>query len=81
MNGMDGQGIEMVPALASALFGNHEAGIFQDAQMLHDGAAIKLGEKRTEHAGGAGFDFEMIQNGSAHAVAESLENSIICVVG
>jgi len=49
--------------------------------MLHDGAAIEFGQEVAEHAGGAGLGLEKIKDAAPRAVAEGLENQVVCVVG
>ena len=79
VDGVDGQGVEVVPALAATTFGDDEAGVFQHFEMLHDGAAIKLGQQFTKGAGGARLCAQQIQNVAANAVAEGLEDGVVMV--
>ena len=81
VDGVDGKGVEMVPSLATAFLGHDEAGLLQDAQVLHDGAAIEFWKQGAKHSGGARFGLEVIKHAPAHAVPEGLENQIICIVG
>lgn len=80
VNGMDRQGVEMVPALPAAPFGHDEASVFEDAQMLHDGAAVELGKLLAEHASGERRGFKRVENAPPYAMAEGLEYSIIQIV-
>ncbi|MNL61363.1 hypothetical protein D3C87_1852740 [compost metagenome] len=81
MDGVDGQGVEMVPAFAPAPLGDDEASLFEHTQMLHDGAAVEFGKGRAEIAGRGGAGLEHVKHAPPDAVAESLENEVVCVVG
>ena len=48
--------------------------------MLHHGAAIDLGEKRHELAGGLGFVLERVEDRPALVVRQSLEHLIRIIV-
>ncbi|MOA67586.1 hypothetical protein D3C78_1948300 [compost metagenome] len=71
----------MVPALAATPLGHDQPGLFEYAQMLHDGAAIDRRQQVAQHAGGARLVLEQIEDLAANAVAQRLENPVILVVG
>lgn len=45
MDSVDWKSVEMVPSLSSSLLSNYETSFFQNTQMLHDCAAVKLGQE------------------------------------
>ena len=42
MDGVDGQRVEVIPALPPAPFGDDQVGVFQHLQMLHHGASVDV---------------------------------------
>lgn len=66
VNLVNRQGVEVVPALSSAPFHDDEIGRFQNLQVLHHAAAVKLGEQRAELACGHGQIAQMIQKPASH---------------
>ena len=66
----------MVPAFAAVLFGDHEIGFFKHFQMLHDSAAIHVGEGLAEHAGRARRVLEHVEDFASATMRKGLENEV-----
>lgn len=74
---LDRQAVQMVPALPAFLPGNYEIGFFKHPQMLHDGAAVHLGEGFAERACRARLFLQKVENVAAAAMRQRLENGVV----
>ncbi|MNL57976.1 hypothetical protein D3C87_1815750 [compost metagenome] len=77
---MDGQRIEMVPALAAAPLDDHQARFFENLQMLHHGASVELRHEPAQHPRRTRFRLQRIQNPAPGAMTQSLEERIVLIV-
>lgn len=73
---LDRQAVQMVPTLASFLFGDHEVCIFKHLQMLHYGAAVHIRKSLAEHASRSRRILEHIQNFAPATMRKGLEDEV-----
>ena len=77
MNIADGQGVEMVPALASLAPGHDQIGVFKHFEMHHHRAAVHVRECLAQRAGGLRLIFQAIQQFAPARMRQGLENMIV----
>jgi len=80
MDPMNGQRVEMIPALAAAPLDDHQPRLFENLQMLHHRTSVELRHQFAEHPGRARFRLERVQNPAPGSMAQSLEQRIVLLV-
>src|SRR5215212_7196695 len=74
---LDGQRVEVVPAEAALAPDDDQAGLLQDAEVLHDRAAVELGEVAAEVARRAGLRLEQVEDAPSATVSQRFEYKLL----
>jgi len=77
VDGVNGEGVEVVPALAAAALGDDQVGGFQHLQMLHHRAAVEVRELRAQTAGGQRLIAQHVEDGAAMMGGEGAEHTVL----
>lgn len=67
----------MVPALPAAAFGNDQVGVLQNAQVLHHGAPVEVGEMGTQTASGQRLVAKVVEDLPPDSMAKRLEDAVV----
>lgn len=74
---LDGDGVEMIPALPTSSFDDNKIGPFQGLEVLHHRSAIQLREHLAEGPGGLRAMLEHIEYGAASFIRQCLEDQVV----
>ena len=78
----DGNGVEVVPLLATDLLRRDEIGVLEDREVFHHGKPGDVGEERDELTDGLSVTLEQgVEDGSPSAVGERPEDGLLGVHG
>lgn len=77
MDALDGNGVEVIPAFASAPFDDDEIGFLQCTKVLHHGCAIEFWQELGEGTCCFGAGLECIQNLPAGLICQCLEDQVV----
>ena len=81
IDALDGNGVEVIPTLATAGLDDHQVGFLQHAQMLDDADARDFGKGGTHRPGGPPSLAQQIENLTPSRVGQSLPNRVQIVSG
>ena len=77
VDALDRDGVEVIPALTAAPLDDHQVGVLQYPQVLHDGRAIELWERFGTSPGRFRASFERIEKLPASLIRQCLEDQVI----